>query len=531
MGMPSNPSDIIKKPNSKTSYSDKALTDLALCIDDPIYFIESFVKVQHPKLGQIPLKLYKFQRTVVEAFHRHRFVCTMQGRQQGKTTTAAAYLLWRAMFCPDSTILIVANTYAQALEIMERIRFAYENLPDHIRAGVTEYNKGTISFDNGSRIIARATSPNAARGLSVTLLFWDEAAFVPRNIQDAFYTSMAPTLSTGGSAIISSTPNSDEDQFAQIWKGAIDNTDEYGNPTPDGTGKNGYYAIKVPWWEHPERDEAWAESFRNQLGLARFKQEFECEFVTSDDTLIDALVLARLKGEDPDFYTETVRWFKDPEPNKRYIVALDPSLGVGRDHAAIQVFELPGMAQVAEWQHNNTAPRGQIKTLMQVLYFIDSALRDDPAQHGDPEIYWTVENNTIGETVLQIIQDTGIERFPGTIINEKRKRGAARGRFRRGLTTDNRRKVNACMRFKSLVETDRMTINSKNLLREMKNFVGTEGGVSFSAKPGEHDDLISATLLCVRILDIIATWGVVDEEFKEYIDDEEIIQEPLPVLV
>jgi hypothetical protein len=87
------------------------------------------------------------------------------------TTCAAAYLLWRAMFVEDTTILITANTFAQALEVMDRIRFAYENVPDHIRAGVREYNKGTIAFDNGSKIVARATSANSGRGLSISLLY------------------------------------------------------------------------------------------------------------------------------------------------------------------------------------------------------------------------------------------------------------------------------------------------------------------------------------------------------------------------
>lgn len=104
----------------------------------------------------------------------------------------------------------------------------------------------------------------------------DEFAFVHPNKAEAFWTSIQPILSTGGSCIITSTPKSDEDQFAQIWKGAINNTDEFGNPRDNDLGINDFYAVKVPWWEHPERDELWAKPFRESLGPARFAQEFEC---------------------------------------------------------------------------------------------------------------------------------------------------------------------------------------------------------------------------------------------------------------
>ncbi|MFP5434937.1 MAG: terminase large subunit domain-containing protein, partial [Alphaproteobacteria bacterium] len=164
------------------------------------------------------------------------------------TTTAAAYLLWKAMFTPDCTILICANKLNQALEIMDRVRYAYENLPDHIRAGVTEYNKGTVKFDNGSKITARATTADAGRGLSISLLYLDEFAFVQPRMAQEFFTAIQPVLSTGGGCIITSTPKSDEDMFGQIYRGAIDNKDQHGNPlNATGIGKNGYFAVTIPW--------------------------------------------------------------------------------------------------------------------------------------------------------------------------------------------------------------------------------------------------------------------------------------------
>jgi hypothetical protein len=460
----------------------------------------------------------------------HLFLCGKTLIPTHNTTVAAGYLLWKAMFTADTTILVTANKLVQALEIMDRIRFAYENLPNHIRAGITEYNKGTIAFDNGSKIVARATSSDAGRGLSITLLYLDEFAFVPPNKAKDFWTSIQPVLSTGGACIITSTPKSDEDQFAMIWKGAIDNVDDYGNFRKDHLGINNFFAVKVPWSEHPERDEAWAIPYREQLGEARFRQEFECDFVTDDETLINPLALVNLKGIRPEFYTNNVRWYKDPSPNKTYCVGLDPSLGTGRDYAAIQVFELPEMIQVAEWQHNMTAPRQQVSQLLKILMFIEQEMRADPRQMGDPEIFWTVENNSIGEAILQIIEDTGEERFPGIFVSEKKRKGQTR-RFRKGLNTDNKKKLSACARAKSLVESGRMLINSDQLIKELKTFVAVE--TTFKAKPGAHDDLVMATMLIVRMLETVLVYSNSVGDLKEHIDDDELYEETagMPVVI
>lgn len=206
----------------------------------------------------------------------HLFLCGKTMIPTHNTTCAAAYLLWRAMFTPDFTILIAANKFVQAMEIMDRIRYSYENLPNWIRAGVVEYNKGTMKFDNGSKIVSRATSPDAGRGLSISLLYLDEFAFVRPTIATEFWTAMQPTLATGGGCIITSTPNNDEDQFAQIWFGALNQYDEDGNEIPGGVGRNGFKPILVKWDEHPERDEEWEKKFRAALGDGKFDREFNC---------------------------------------------------------------------------------------------------------------------------------------------------------------------------------------------------------------------------------------------------------------
>jgi hypothetical protein len=527
--------DGLKKPNSKTSYSQEQLLDLVRCANDPLFFVEKYVKIQHPTKGAVPFVPFEYQKNIIRAFHQNRFNCVLAARQMGKTTTAAAFILWKAMFeKTENTTLITANKLSQAMEIMMRIRYAYENLPDFIRAGIKEYNKGNISFDNGSRIICRATTPDAGRGLSISLLFSDELAFVPPRMQEEFWTAITPTLSTGGSCIVTSTPKSDTDLFAQIWKAACDTVDEYGNEKENGLGSNDFFGLMVKWDAHPERDEAWATTQRRILGEQKFRQEMNCEFVSDDETLINALCLDRItdKTKDPEFYTDTVRWFEEPKANHTYLVGLDPSLGTGGDYAAIQVFELPGMIQVAEWQHNNTVPRDQIRMLMRILLFIQETLLADPDQHGEPDIHWTIENNSIGEALLQIIEDTGEERFPGTFVCEKKRKGQTR-RFRKGLNTDNRKKLSACARIKSLIESDRMVLNSVQIIKQFKNYVA-RGSSSFGAKPGMHDDLVSAALLCTRMLDIVLGHFADEEtDLRERIGDDELFDEgdAMPVVL
>jgi hypothetical protein len=161
------------------------------------------------------------------------------------------------------------------------VRYAYESVPDHIRAGVTSYNKGSIDFDNGSRIVSATTTENTGRGMSISLLYADEFAFVRPTIATEFWTSISPTLATGGKAIITSTPNSDEDQFALLWKGANRCIDEYGNPTD--VGVNGFRAYRSFWNEHPDRDESWATQQRAALGADRFRREMDC--ISGDSTI------------------------------------------------------------------------------------------------------------------------------------------------------------------------------------------------------------------------------------------------------
>ena len=482
---------LVKKGHQQETFTREQLQEFAACAHPetgPMYFTSNYFNIQHPTKGKLLYKAYEYQQKLLHTYHNYRFNINMLPRQTGKTTTAAGYLLWRGMFIPDSIILIAAHKYSGAQEIMQRIRYAYELCPNHIRAGVTSYNKGSIEFDNGSRIIAQATTENTGRGLSISLLYSDEFAFVRPTIAKEFWTSISPTLATGGSAILTSTPNSDEDQFALIWRDANKCFDSHGNETD--VGINGFKSYRSYWWDHPDRDEKWKEEELGRIGEERFRREHGCEFIINDETLIDSLVLTNMIGADPIIKQGTVRWYQKPKKGMTYIVALDPSLGTGGDPAAIQVYEAPSMIQVAEWRHNKTPIPEQIRILHGICNFIAEETSDNNS------VYYSVENNTIGEAALICIADVGEENIPGIFLSEGKSHGNSR-RFRKGFNTTQRSKLTACSKLKTLVESSRLTVNSKLLVSELKNFIASGG--SYAAKIGETDDLVMSTVLALRM--------------------------------
>jgi len=512
---------LIKRANQKQMFTHEQVQEFAACAHPDtgvFYFMENYFTIQHPVKGQMKYQPYEYQQKLLETYHGYRFNVNMLPRQTGKTTTAAGYLLWRAMFVPDSIILIAAHKYSGAQEIMSRIRYAYELCPDHIRAGVTSYNKGSIEFENGSRILSQATTENTGRGLSISLLYCDEFAFVRPSIAKEFWTSISPTLATGGAAIITSTPNSDEDQFAEIWRLANKCFDANGNETD--VGINGFKSYRAYWQEHPDRDEKWKEDELGRIGEERFRREHECEFIINDETLIDSLYLTSMRGEEPLFKQGMVRWYRKPSKDRLYIVALDPSLGTGGDPAAIQVFEAPSMIQVAEWCHNKTPIPQQIKILTSICEYI----REETANENS--VYYSVENNTLGEAALISIADIGEENIPGIFLSESKAHGNAR-RFRKGFNTTQRTKLSSCAKLKTLVETDKITLNSKMLISELKNFIAN--GSSYAAKIGETDDLVMSTILALRMANQLKTY--VPELDNQIRDSNDFTREPMPFVL
>ena len=405
---------------------------------------------------------------------------------------------------------------------MHRVRYAYESVPDHIRAGVKAYNKRSIDFDNNSRIVATTTTENTGRGMSLSLVYLDEFAFVEPNIAKEFWTSLSPTLSTGGKCIITSTPNTDEDQFADIWFGANRLVDAHGNETDIGV--NGFRPYIATWEAHPDRDQAWADAEMAGLGEDRFLREHKCQFITFEETLINPVKLSQLESIQPIRKTGQVRWYAPIRSELTYVVSLDPSMGTGGDNAAIQILELPTLVQVGEWSNNKSPIEEQVRTMKKILEELYAA--------GARDLYWSVESNSLGEAALVVIRDTGEENFPGTMLHDPKNRLQGKTGRRAGFVTTNKSKLEACAKLKFLVESGRLKLNSKGILSELKVFVSR--GNTFEARIGQTDDLIMALILAVRMTDYISTW---DDKSQAAINsnvssDEDLsIDAPMPIFI
>jgi hypothetical protein len=245
----------------------------------------------------------------------------------------------------------------------------------------------------------------------------------------------------------------------------------------------------------------------------------ECEFVINDETLIAPTKLLDLEGVEPTSRTGQVRWYKKPSRDKIYIVALDPSLGTGGDPAAIQVFEAETTEQVAEWRHNKTDIPTQVKLLADIVNELYEVTKDDK------KIYYSIENNTIGEAALISINEYGEENIRGYFLSDNSVTGSTR-KFRKGFNTTNKAKLTACNKFKILVESGRMRLYSRPLISELKTFVANGG--SYAAKPGETDDLVMSSLLVVRMLMMLQTYHAeLDTQMKDHGDN---IIEPMPFI-
>lgn len=245
-----------------------------------------------------------------------------------------------------------------------------------------------------------------------------------------------------------------------------------------------------------------------------------CQFITFQETLINPAKLAQIEGIRPIRKSGQVRWYSEINSNNSYVISLDPAMGTGGDNAAIQVFELPTLVQVAEWQHNKTPIEGQMRTLREIGHELTEA--------GATDIYWSVENNSLGEAALVIIRDTGEESFPGTMLHDPHNKIAGK---RKGFGTTHRSKLEACAKLKRFTESGKLKIRSRNLISELKVFVSRAN--TYEARPGFTDDLVMSTLLFLRMADFIATWDDLSYEMLNssidvnHDDDEE---HPLPVL-
>ncbi len=249
---------------------------------------------------------------------------------------------------------------------------------------------------------------------------------------------------------------------------------------------------------------------RNNRFYANNILSSNCEFIIADETLINPNTLIMLEGIEPINRTGQVRWYKQPTKGNIYVVGLDPSLGTGSDPAAIEIFEANTTTQIGEWKHNKTDIPSQIKLLAEINKYIVERTNEPT------NLYYSLENNSIGEAAIISLNEYGESNIPGIFISEP-------GKKRKGFNTTNKSKLAACAKFKTLLESKKLTIYSRSLISELKTFVASGG--SYAAKIGDNDDLIMATLLITRIFQLLSDYHV---DLETQLRDHDEFVAPLP---
>ena len=480
----------LKKSGVGIEYTKEQLEELARCSKDINYFCKEYMKIVSVDEGVVPLELYPFQHEIMQSVISNRFSICKMPRQSGKTTTMVAVILWFVLFNESFNCAILANKAGTAREILGRLQMAYEWLPYWLQQGIVEWNKGSMELENGSKIMASSTSSSAIRGGSFSLVYLDEFAFVPPEMQEEFFASVYPTISSGVTSrvMITSTPKG-MNMFYKLWVDAHE-------------GRNEYTPIEVHWSAVPGRDEAWKEQTIKNTSEEQFRQEFECEFLGSSNTLINPAKLSMLAFHEPIQQNENVKIWKEPVKNHIYAVSVDTSRGIGNDYSAFTVIDCTAVPYevVCTYRSNIISP------MLYPNIIFDTAKRYNGA-------IVLVEINDIGQQVADILHHE-LE-YEGILTAEWKGRagqlltaGFGGKSQQLGVRTTKQLKRIGCAGVKTIIENDRLILNDFEIIKELTAFVVR--GNSYAAEEGYNDDLV----MCL----VLFAWLTGQEYFKEMTD-------------
>jgi len=424
----------LKRTEVQHSYTEEQVLELAKCAGDPTYFIDNYCYIVTLDHGLQPFKLYDCQKEKIQVIHNNRKVIIMEGRQQGKTSTSAAYILWYTLFQDSKTVAILANKATTAREIISRYQLMYENLPLWMQQGIKTWNKGDVELENGSIVFTAATTGAGIRGKSVNLLYIDEAAIIPNTIAEAFFTAVYPVISAGQTTkiLITSTPLG-YNHFWKFWNDAMNKN-------------NDFVPMFIPYNRIPGRDEAWALEQKRQLGELKYNQEVLCKFLGSSLTLIDAATIEYMSTLPTVYSKDGLDLYEFPVKGERD----DEEVLVKKPHTYVIVDAYVLL---------------EINTSEQVAYILQSELEY--------------------ENILYVTKTGKGQKVTGGF--------GGSGRTSFGVVTDKRVKRIGCFTFKSLIEEKKLLVPDPDVISELSTFIEYRG--SYQADDGYHDDLVMPLVL------------------------------------
>ena len=479
----------LKNVAQKINWTEDNLTEYMLCKEDSEHFIRNFVKIIHVDRGLVSFEMYDYQKDMVHTFNDNRFVICKMPRQTGKSTTIIAYLLHYVLFNENVNVAILANKGAVARELLGRLQLAYEHLPKWLQQGVVIWNKGNIELENGSKILASATSGSAVRGSSFNIIFLDEFAHVPSNIAEQFFTSVYPTISSGESTkvLIVSTPLG-MNMFYKMWADAQEK-------------RNNYVPLEVHWSQVPGRDEKWKQETIKNTSEVQFTQEFECEFIGSTHTLISATKLRTMVFKTPVFSKNGLDVYEEPIKNALYCMIVDTAQGKDQDYSAISIFDISQIPyrQVAKYRSNKISPM----LYPDIIFHIGKKYN----------MSWILlEVNDVGSQVAETLH-YDLE-YENIIVSSMKGRAGQQigGGFAKniqlGIRTSKQLKRIGCSALKEMIESDKLIISDFDTISELTTFAVKNN--SYEAEEGSNDDL-AMTL-------VIFSWLVQQRYFKDLTD-------------
>jgi hypothetical protein len=479
----------LKRSNVNVEFTQDQLEEFVKCANDPIYFIENYVKIVNLDEGFVQFKMYPFQKNMIETFHDNRFSICKVPRQSGKTTSVGAYILWYVLFNDNQNVAILANKGGLARDILSKIQLAFEALPKWMQQGVKIWNKGNIELENGSKIVASSTSGTAVRGGSYNLVFLDEFAFVPFNVAEDFFRSVYPTITSGKSTkvFIVSTPNG-MNHFYKMWVEAQES-------------RSSYVPIEVNWDDIPGRDQKFKEETIKNTSQEQWEQEFECQFLGSSNTLINVNTLRSLAHRTPIHSKDGLVMYEKPESGRDYFITVDTSRGVGLDYSAFTVIDITEVPYrvVCAYRNNEISPLLYPNVIGKVGRIYNEA-------------YIMVEVNDIGAQIADIL-NSELEYENLLSSTWKGRSGQVIGggfskQAQLGIRTTKQVKRQGCATLKDLIEQNKLIVEDFDIINELSTFVSRNA--SYEAEDGSHDDLV----MCL----VMFSWVTGQPYFQEITD-------------
>lgn len=466
----------LKPANVPIKFTQEQIEEYIKCSQDPNYFIEKYIKIVNVDKGLVPFNMYEFQKKIVQTVHDNRFTIAKLPRQSGKSTTVVSYILHYILFNPSVNVGILANKQAVARDLLSKIKTAYEYLPKWIQQGVGEWNKGSIILENGSKVVASATSSSAIRGGSYNLILLDEFAFIPPGIAEDFFSSAYPTISSGQTTkvVIVSTPKG-LNMFYKLWVEAEEK-------------RNEFVPIEVHWSDIPGRDNKWKEQQIRNTSEDQFRQEFECDFIGSANTLISATKLKTLTFKNPIYKDDNgLKIYEEPLKGHTYVMTVDSSRGNNLDYHAFVVIDITRTPYkvVATFRNNDMSPM----VYPNAIYPVGKKYND---------AFVLVEINDIGGQVADLLYNE-LE-YDNVLVTSVRGRkgqtldgGFGASDSQLGIRTTKAVKRLGCSLLRTFIEDDKLLFADYNIVQELVSF--TLKNHSYEADVGHNDDLVMCLVL------------------------------------